>query len=56
MIRRVLATTQYEIVNTDWLTYAFIPESLELVMCNSRYHSELADISDAKCIRTLFTL
>ena len=54
VIRRAIATTEFEIVNIDQLTYAGNLESLASVGNDTRYRFEQADICDAKRMHELF--
>ena len=55
VIRRLIASTNYTVVNVDKLTYAGNLESLRSVADNERYHFEKVDICDIDAVRSLFT-
>ncbi|MGE0622659.1 MAG: dTDP-glucose 4,6-dehydratase [Pseudomonadales bacterium] len=50
LIRRLIQTSNHEVVNVDALTYAANPESLSEVSGSPRYRFERADIRDARAI------
>ena len=54
VIRKLIATRDWEVVNVDKLTYAGNLESLDSVSKNSRYHFEKIDICDRAAIKSLF--
>ncbi len=54
LVRRLVGTTPYTVVNVDKLTYAGNLESLESVSDSPRYRFEQADICDADAIRAIF--
>jgi dTDP-glucose 4,6-dehydratase len=54
VIRRLIATRDWEVVNIDKLTYAGNLESLSSIDKSPRYHFEKVDICDRKAIENLF--
>ena len=54
LIRDIIRSTSYSIVNVDVLTYAGNLSTLEDVHDNSRYHFEQVNIADAKAIKDIF--
>ena len=54
LVRRLVATTSYRVVNVDKLTYAGNLESLASVAGNVRYAFEQTDICDAPSVARLF--
>ena len=54
VIRHIIHTTEYSVVNVDKLTYAGNLESLETIEQDSRYAFEQVDICDAEEIRRVF--
>jgi dTDP-glucose 4,6-dehydratase len=55
VIRKLIASTDYTVVNVDKLTYAGNLESLSSVADSERYHFEQVDICDTEAVRALFT-
>jgi len=55
VIRYLIGSTDYEVVNVDCLTYAGNLESLGFASRNSRYHFEKVDICDAGEVARLFS-
>ncbi|MBL6791438.1 MAG: dTDP-glucose 4,6-dehydratase, partial [Methylophilaceae bacterium] len=54
LIRHILSTTDYAVVNIDALTYAGNEESLASVSKSSNYNIEVADICDASKLKDIF--
>ena len=54
VIRRLIATRNWDVVNIDKLTYAGNLESLQSIEKNPRYHFEKVDICDRQSIKNLF--
>jgi dTDP-glucose 4,6-dehydratase len=54
VVRRLIETTEHEVLVVDKLTYAGNLESLAPVSSDSRFHFERADIADAVAMRKLF--
>jgi len=54
VVRRLIKTTDYEVLVVDKLTYAGNMESLASVSSDPRFHFARADIADAAAMRKLF--
>lgn len=54
LVRKLIAESDYDVVNVDKLTYAGNLESLKSVESSSRYHFAQLDICDADGLRALF--
>jgi len=54
LVRKLIAETDYDVVNVDKLTYAGNLESLFSVAGSPRYHFEQADICDKDAVRRIF--
>ena len=54
LIRHILSTTDYAVVNIDALTYAGNEESLASVSESPNYNIEVADICDASKLKDIF--
>jgi len=54
VIRHLMESTDYTVVNVDKLTYAGNLESLPGVSDNARYHFEQVDICDASELKRVF--
>ena len=54
LIRHILSTTDFAVVNVDVLSYAGNVESLPLASANPKYSLEVADICDASALRDIF--
>ncbi len=54
LIRHLLTTTDYAVVNVDKLTYASSPESLDAVSNSPRYAFEQVDVRDPKALQAVF--
>ncbi len=54
VIRYLLDSTDYEVINLDCLTYAGNLESIPVADSNSRYIFERVDICDLEAVRTTF--
>lgn len=54
LIRHILSTTDYAVVNIDALTYAGNEESLASVSKSPNYNIEVADICDASKLKNIF--
>lgn len=54
LVRHLIRSTDYHVVNVDLLTYAGHLESVAEVSGDPRYHFEQADIADFASIRELF--
>lgn len=54
VIRRVISTSNDEVINVDKLTYAGNLDSLAPVASNPRYHFEKVDVCDAAAVQRLF--
>jgi dTDP-glucose 4,6-dehydratase len=56
LVRRILETTPWTVVNVDKLTYAGNLESLDGLMDHPRHRFRQADIADAAALRELFAV
>ena len=54
VIRRILRTTDWQVVNVDRLAYAAEPRALEEAATDPRHQLVIADISDAAALRAVF--
>ena len=54
LVRKILSSTDWRVVNLDKLTYAGNLESLEDVASHSRYQFEQADIANSKEVKNIF--
>lgn len=54
LVRTLIRTTEYEVVNVDKLTYAGNLRSLEEIADDPRYHFEQVDITDAQAMQHIF--
>jgi dTDP-glucose 4,6-dehydratase len=55
LVRKLIAETDYTVVNVDKLTYAGNLESLTSVAENERYHFHKVDICDGEAVHSLFS-
>ena len=56
VIRHIINSTSFEVMNLDCLTYAGNLESLTTVSSNSRYFFEMIDICDAESVERVFQM
>lgn len=54
LVRHIINSTSFNVINVDKLTYASNPESLLSIEGNPRYSFEKADVCDARSIRLIF--
>ena len=55
VIRHILESTEFEVINVDKLTYAGNPDSLKSVDQNPNYCFEKIDICDSVALKNIFT-
>ena len=54
VVRHLIQSTEYTVVNIDVLTYAANPQNVESIVDSGRYHFEHSDIRDLSAISAIF--